>query len=120
MRLVFAGGGGRETIDPVGISVFVRQATFSQPIEHAVEGHAVDRQGAQGGLNLVMRQRSRRGAQQAQNADARRCRARTGAANLLGDSIDAGEMRRRQGEYPAGKLIRRLDHSAKPDATLLQ
>ena len=42
VRRVLAGGGGGKTENPAGIGVAVRQTVLDEPVEDAVERHAVD------------------------------------------------------------------------------
>lgn len=86
---MFAGGSRRKAKNPARVGIFVRQPAIDKPVENAIEGHPVERRGAERQFDLVVRQRRWRSAQQEQNANTRGRRARAGASNMLGDKVDS-------------------------------
>lgn len=85
--------GGRKAKHPLSVRILVRQSALDQPVQDAIEGYTVERQGPQSQFDLVVRQCRRRGSQQLQNADSRRCGTRAATADLLGDSFNAERSR---------------------------
>jgi hypothetical protein len=116
---MLAGDRGRETEDAMDIGIPVRQPALDQPVENTIERNAVDGRGAKCEFDLVVRQRRRRGIQQFHDTNSRWRRARTGTANVSGDSVRTVKIRRGQGIRPKD-FERRLNHSHASDATLLQ
>ena len=119
VRRVFAGGRRRKAVDPVGVGIPVSEAAIDQPVENAVEGNPIERRNAQRRLDLGVRQRGRRRAQQAQHTDARRRGARAGAADEFGNRIEAWCSKGGQGSGSGAcdAKARRLEHTPDHHAT---
>jgi hypothetical protein len=63
------------------IGIAVRQPALDQPVEHPIQGDAIESQIAERLLDVVMSQRRRRSMQQPQDTDPRRRSARASPAN---------------------------------------
>lgn len=79
--------GRGEAEHAAGIGAAMRQTAVDEPVEHPVQRHPIKRHVAQPGLDLGVRQRRRRLAQQAQDAYA--CGRGTGASapDLFGNGL---------------------------------
>ena len=85
--IVLTVGRDRKTEHAVSVGILVRQATFNQPVEYAIQRYTIECRFSKRLFDLVVAQRSRRRAQQMQDADSRRGRACAAAPYLRGNGI---------------------------------